>query len=252
MDRSDVAKRAFGEALARLAPFVMEGALRDHLSTEAQPVLDAFSTASDDVGLREALSLAALLARRAADLGCTGSELNALTEAMVEALGDVADVFSLRGAMLEGYARALVDDGRRSVVKALAATTRPFIFAPRCVALVLQGAADADWIAQMGDALGPILLAADARSVVVIARFSEEPSDAAIAELAALVDIAAVVGASVFFSMDRSTVDPVRMKLMGAAEVFADDPSSALERALVTAKDPVRVRVADFLRRLGT
>jgi hypothetical protein len=88
--------------------------------------------------------------------------------------------------------------------------------------------------------------------VVVIGRFDEDLSSAAVAELAACVDVAGVVGARVFFSLPEAAARALRARVGERAVVLDDDSAAAIERALSTAEQsPVRARVAGLLRRLG-
>jgi hypothetical protein len=253
-----VAMSAFDAALSRRAPFRLDEAVRAEVNAEASTVLHAFETARDDVGIRESLALAALLARRAAELGLTGLELGAVTEALLEAMDAGREPLeephrtALRGMMIEGFGRALEERARERELGSRIACTRPIALARRCLALVLQGHPAAEWIAAAVESLGPALLAHDAAAVVVVGRFDDDLSSGAVAELAACVDTAGVVGARVFYSLPERAARALRARVGERAVVLEDDAATAVERALVAGEQsPVRARVAGLLRRLG-
>ncbi len=255
---ADEAVAAFARSLTRHAPFRLEVTLHREICAEAETVLDAFARAVDEVGLRESMSLAGLLARRMAELGGSGVEIGAVIEALVDAIevvrGRLQDDAqrSLRGIMIEGYTRAAVERERERELRSRITCTRPFVLSRRCVALVLQGSPAPEWIGGTIDGLGPTLMSADASAVVVLARFDEEPSSGAVAELSSVVPMAAVVGARVFYSVPASTVAPLRARVGDGAVILAEDPTEAIARALASAEDsPVRARVAGLLRRFG-
>lgn len=254
----DVAAERFARALAAHAPNHLDETLERELRAEAATVLDSFTRAADDVGLRESFALSGLLARRAAELGASGMEVAAVMEALEQALGASGPRLTddhrcaLRGIMIESFTRALEDRVKAEELRARIACTRPFVLAPRCAALVLQGAPVAEWIGAAVEGLGPVLLASDAGAVVVLSRFDEVPSAGAIAELAACVEVASVVGARVFFSVQEGTAEPLRARLGERAVVLVEDPSGAIERGMSAADGSVvRARVAGLLRRLG-
>jgi hypothetical protein len=185
-------------------------------------------------------------------------ELAAVVEALAEALGALGARLTdqrrcaLRGIMIESFTRAIEDRAKAEELRARIACTRPFLLAPRCVALVLQGAPVPEWISAAVEGLGPAMLASDAAAVVVLARFDEVPGAGAIAELSACVEVAAVVGARVFFSVQEGTAEPLRARLGERAVVLVEDPSTAVERGISAADgSAVRARVAGLLRRLG-
>lgn len=255
---STAAVEIFDHAFGALTPFRLEEAVRAELRAEAGTVLAAFAGAVDDVGVRESMALAGLLARRAAELGLSGVEMGAVIEAMLEAIEQCREPLperhrgALRGVMIEGFGRALEERARERDLQSRIACTRPLVLARRCVGVVLQGSPAAEWIAAAVESLGPALLANDAAAVAVIARFDEEPSAAAIAELAAFVDVAGVVGARVFFSLPEEASRALRARVGERAVILGEDEAAVLERALATSKQsPVRARVAGLLRRLG-
>jgi hypothetical protein len=133
--------------------------------------------------------------------------------------------------------------------------TRPFVVAPRTVMHVLQGSADGDWIAGASEALGPLLLHADARSIVVVAQLDGDVSGACLAELSALVDVANVVGARVVFACNAALAEALRARVGERASLVVDDTTAAVAEALSNAAtsptDAVRARVAGLLKRLG-
>jgi hypothetical protein len=183
-----------------LAPFTLESKLQGELVAEAATVLDAFGRATDPVGVREGLALAALLGRRSAEVGASAVEVAAMLEALLEVLVEClspADRQGLRGLVIDGYTRAHLEREREAQLRARVRATRPFLLAPRVVMHVLQGSADGDWVGAACESLGPALLRADARALVVVAQLDGETSDACLAELCALVDLADVVGARV-------------------------------------------------------
>lgn len=249
---------AFARALDRSAPRLGDAHLRAELIAESATVLDAFKRAVDPVGTREALALAGLLGRRSAELGASPVELVAVVEAMIAALAEDGSTLSpedrhaLRGLMFEGHVRASLERAREHALDSRIRSSRPFVLAPRCVALVLQGAPDAEWIVGAVEGLGPTLLGADARAVLVIARFDGEPSDGSIAELATIATVAAVVGARVVWSVPRGVARALAARIGDAADILEDEPAIALAAALATSDGgPVRARVAGLLRRLG-
>ena len=255
-----LARRAavYLDALERLAPFPIESTRRAELITEAATVLDAFGGASDPVGIREALALAALLGRRCAELGASAVELAAVVEALLEVVGpslSTTDRQGLRGLVLDGYSRALLERDREQQLDARVRVTRPFVIAPRTLMHVLQGSAEGDWIAGASEALGPLLLHSDARAVVVVLQLEGELSGACLAELAALVDVASVVGARVVFACGAPTAEALHTRVAGRASLVIDDSASAVAEALSFASasptDAVRGRLAGLLKRLG-
>lgn len=249
---------AFVESLDRLAPFPIDPPRRSELITEAATVLDAFGRAADPVGVREALALAGLLGRRSAELGASAVELAAVVEALLAVVGDTlssTDRQGLRGLVLEGYTRALLERDREMQLDARVRVTRPFVIAPRTVMHVLQGSADGDWIAGASESLGPLLLHADARSIVVVAQLDGDVSGACLAELSALVDVANVVGARVVFACNAALAEALRARVGERASLVVDDTTAAVAEALSHAAtsptDAVRARVAGLLKRLG-
>lgn len=249
---------SFATALASFAPFPMQAALAAELSTEAAAVLDAFSRAIDPVGVREAMALAGLLGRRVAELGASAVELVAVLEALLLLVGpalDPIDQQALRGLVFEGFTRAHLERDRERELAARVRATRPFLLAPRCVALVLQGSADNEWIAGSRDQLGPMLLRADARVVVVFAHLDGELGDGVVGELSAVVDLAQVVGAQVVFECAEALAGLLRPRVEGHARVVIDDTAAAVADALAeantSAADVMRARVAGLLKRLG-
>ena len=234
--------------MSELGAFVARASIRAEILIEAATVLDAFARADDDVGDREALALAGLLGRRAAELGCTGSELEAVAASLAVAIAPkVAN--GIRGIMIEGYARSLVD---REVARSLAAriaTTRPFLVEPKVLALVLQGEPQPEWLLACAQPVGPMLMRHDVRALVVVARFGVEPTAASIAELAAIADLGAVVGARTIFDVDASWAEPLLERTAGRC-VVTTSTLNAFEMASVESA-PVRARVTKMLRVLG-
>ncbi len=248
----------FARALERHAPRLGDARLRAELTSESATVLDAFGGAGDPVGTREAMAMAGLLGRRSAELGASPVELIAVIEAMLDALAEAGtdlsatDRHALRGLMFEGYSRASLERDRERELASRIRSSRPFLLAPRCIALVLQGAPDADWIAGAVEGLGPTLLGADARSVLVLARFDGEPSDSAIAELATIAAVTAVVGARVVWSVPAGVGARLASRIGDSVDVLEEEPAAALAMVLSTNDGgPVRARVAGLLRRLG-
>ncbi|MBX7190902.1 MAG: hypothetical protein K1X94_02535 [Sandaracinaceae bacterium] len=253
-----VAAESFAATLDRLSPFAIDASLRSEIVTESTTVLDAFARAADPVGVREAMALVGLLGRRAAELGSSAVELAAISEALLDAVGESLssrDRQSLRGLLIEGYTRGLLEHDREQELDARIRATRPFVLAPRCVALVLQGRGDPDWIAGATEGLGPLLLGADARAVVVVVHLDGDIADGAIAELASMVDVAGVVGARVIFVGASSAAAPLRSRLGERASIVTDDVAAAVSEAISLANaspaEAVRARVAGLLKRLG-
>jgi len=249
---------SFARALERHEPRLGDARLRAELTAESATVLDAFAGAADPVGIREAMAMAGLLGRRSAELGASPVELIAVIEAMLEALAEAGrelcapDRHALRGLMFEGFSRASLERERERELASRIRSSRPFLLAPRCIALVLQGAPDADWIAGAVEGLGPTLLGADARAVLVLARFDGEPSDGAVAELATIAAVTAVVGARAVWSVPTGVAARLASRIGDPVDVLEDDPAAALATVLSTSDGgPVRARVAGLLRRLG-
>jgi hypothetical protein len=100
-----------------------------------------------------------------------------------------------------------------------------------------------------------MLLHADARAVVVILQLDGEVTGGCLAELAALVDVAAVVGARVVFACSVVLAEALRDRVTDRASLVVDDPASAIGEALSHAAtsptDAVRARVAGLLKRFG-
>lgn len=247
----------FSRALRRLAPFTLESKLQGELVAEAATVLDAFGRATDPVGVREGLALAALLGRRSAEVGASAVEVAAMLEALLEVLVEClspADRQGLRGLVIDGYTRAHIEREREAQVQARVRATRPLLLAPRVVMHVLQGSADGDWVGAACESLGPALLRADARALVVVAQLDGETSDACLAELCALVDLADVVGARVIIVASEGIVQALRERIQEQAILVTDDVAKAVAEALSLASsstDSVRARVAGLLKRLG-
>jgi hypothetical protein len=248
-EEPSAAERRFDEALTAQRAFIARDAVRAEIRIEAGTVLAAFQEATDDVGVREALALAGLLGRRAAELGCSGSELDAVAEALLTAIAP-SEVSGLRGIMIEGYARSLID---REVARSLAArvaTTRPFVVEPRVLALVLQGEPQPEWIAACALHIGPMLMRHDVRALIVIGRFGDAPTPAAVAELAAIADLGGVVGARVLFDVEAPWAEALTERAAGRAIVTTTSTLTAFELALGESA-PVRARVSKLLRYLG-
>jgi len=248
----------FDRALERHAPSAGDVRVRVELSAESATVLDAFARAVDPVGTREAMAMAGLLGRRSAELGASPVELTAVIEAMLDALAETgttlcaADRHALRGLMFEGYSRASLERERERERASRVRSSRPFLLAPRCLALVLQGTPDAEWIAGAVEGLGPTLLGADARAVLILARFDGDLSDGAVAELATIAAVTAVVGARVVWSVPAGVAARLASRIGDSVDVLEDDPATALATVLSTSDGgPVRARVAGLLRRLG-
>ncbi len=255
---ADRAALAFVRALDVALPPGSGDTLRLELATECAPVLDAFSRASDPVGVREAMALAGLLARRTADLGASGIVLSAVVEALLAVVGeDVGpdDARALRGLMIEGYAAARLEHDRDRERDERVRVTRPFVIAPRCVALVLQGSGDPDWITGAAEGLGPLLLHSDARAVIVLVHLSDDASDACLGELSSIVDVAGVVGARVIFGAVGGVGPLLRSRVGDRAIVITDDAATAFGDAIAIAStsptEAMRARVAGLLKRLG-
>jgi hypothetical protein len=97
-------------------------------------------------------------------------------------------------------------------------------------------------------------LRADARALVVVAQLDGETSDACLAELCALVDLADVVGARVIIVASEGIVQALRERIQEQAILVTDDVATAVAEALSLASsstDSVRARVAGLLKRLG-
>lgn len=256
---SDVAAEPasmFAAALDRLAS--LTPALRREISVETATVLDAFRRANDPVGLREAMALSGLLGRRTAELGATAVELAAVVEALVHVVGGPltgAERQAIRGLVIEGYTRGHIEKDHERALAARIGATRPFVVAPRCVALVLQGTADSDWIAGASEALGRLLLPADARAVLVVLHLDGDLTDAVLAEISALVDVACIVGARAILALDEANAASVRARVGDRASVLVDDVAVAFSEALSVAAssptDAMRARVAGLLKRFG-
>ncbi|MBN8616078.1 MAG: hypothetical protein J0L92_36135 [Deltaproteobacteria bacterium] len=259
---------AFSRALDAALPPPRDGArgeeacgddvVRSELAAECATVLDAFSRAVDPISVREAMALAGLLARRTAELGASGILLSAVVEALLAVVGpELAENEgrALRGVMIEGYAAARLEHDRDRDRALRARVTRPFVIAPRCVALALQGLAEPDWIAAAVEGIGPLLLHSDARAVIVWVSFADDASDAAIAELSSLIDIAGVVGARVVFGATGAVAPVLRAHVGDRALVVTDDAATAFADALALAStsptEAMRARVAGLLKRLG-
>lgn len=241
-------EQAFDASLSEQGAFVGRASIRAEIKIEAATVLDAFAQADDDVGAREALALAGLLGRRAAELGCTGSELDAVAESLTVAIAPKV-AKGIRGIMIEGYARSLVD---REVARSLAAriaTTQPFLVEPKVLALVLQGEPQPEWLLACAQPVGPMLMRHDVRALVVVARFGVEPTAASVAELAAIADLGAVVGARTLFDVDTTWAEPLLERTAGRC-VVTSSTLNAFELASAESA-PVRARVAKMLRVLG-
>ena len=238
---------AFDESLTRQGAFIARASIRAEILIETATVLDAFAQADDDVGDREALALAGLLGRRAAELGCTGSELEAVAESLNVAIAPKV-AKGIRGIMIEGYARSLVD---REVARSLAArvaTTRPFLVEPRVLALVLQGEPTPEWLLACGQHVGPMLMRHDVRALVVVARFGVEPTAASVAELASIADLGSVVGARTIFDVEASWAEPLEQR--AGRCVITTSTLNAFELASAESA-PMRARVTKMLRILG-
>jgi len=139
---TQVVDAPFGTALVVLlaAGFAAYGVWR---LTEAATGPEAFDRAADPVGVREALALAGLLGRRSAELGASAVELAAVVEALLAVVGDalsVGDRQGLRGLVLEGYTRALLERDREMQLDARIRVTRPFGPAPPTLMPVPPGA----------------------------------------------------------------------------------------------------------------
>ena len=241
-------ERAFDESLTQLGAFIARASTRAEILIEAGTVLDAFAQADDEVGDREALALSGLLGRRAAELGCTGSELEAVAESLTVAIAPKVPK-GIRGIMIEGYARSLVD---REVARSLAAriaTTRPFLVEPRVLALVLQGEPQPEWLLACAQHVGPMLMRHDVRALVVVARFGVEPTPASIAELASIADLGSIVGARTVFDVDTAWAEPLTARTGGRC-IITTSTLNAFDLA-VSESAPMRARMTKMLRVLG-
>lgn len=243
------AERRFDAALTELRAFVARESVRAEIRIEAATVLAAFEEAEDDVGEREALALAGLLGRRAAELGCSGSELDAVAEAMVSAVAPKTPR-GIRGILIEGYARSLIDKEVSRSLAARISTTRPFLVEPRVLALVLQGEPQGEWIAASAQHVGPMLMRHDVRALVVVGRFDAEPTPGVVAELSAIADLAAVVGARALFDLESEWAAALTERAANKCVVTTSSTLHAFELAIAESA-PVRAKMSKWLRYLG-
>ncbi len=250
-------EEVFERTLDATLPLALDERRRAELLVEAKVVLGAFGSLDDSAGIREALAMATLLGRRAAELELVSLELSALVDALsvaVRASLSEADARGLRGLMTEGYVEARLERERLRAERALVRATRPFLIGHRAIALVLQGAVDAEWLGRVVETVGPALLHADARAMLVVVHLEGELDDRSAAELATLVDAADVVGARVTFEASLEASRALEARLAGRARVFVDDVAGALERVWIDAggaSERMRARVADLLKRFG-
>lgn len=259
------------DELQRHAPFREDRAAAVELAREAVPVVDAIVGGCDAAGgpmpdalpLREALALVGLLGRRAGEAGLTPTALVALPAALragCEAVAAMpvdaapADAAPRRpatwGAALEEAVRALALEGyvagrEERVVARLAARAasalEPLWIAPRCALLALSGEHDADHLRDVVERAGRALLAGDARALVVSLRGLVGASPTAAAEVFALADVAAMLGAvCVFCDVDETWRRAAAPRIDLARLRIAGDTRAAVAEALDAAGHRLR------------
>ncbi|MCB9591667.1 MAG: hypothetical protein H6719_02940 [Sandaracinaceae bacterium] len=182
-------------------------ALRPEASTVLAAIVEAVGTGPlpDPRGteLREALTLASLLGRRAAHLGVTPGAALALAPAIVHALAGTIDLEPildpLRVTVVEGYVRACEERERDRADRRAAEAIAFAKVAPHCFAIFVRGDQVAEELERRVDELGRALLEGDAKACVVDATGLVEPDRDRAAQLFAIHATCVMLGVRAIF-----------------------------------------------------
>lgn len=229
------------------APTGADRAAAEALRPEAETVIAAILEgvgdgplpALDGPALREGLTLASLLGRRAALLDVTPAAAVGIAPALMDALDDANAreglLDPLRATIVDGYVRAR-EERERDLGSRRAAEAAAFAeIAPGCFVVFLRGRQDPDALEARVEALGRALLDGDARACVVDLRGLAEPDRDLVAQIFAIQAACVMLG--------------VRCHFVGFGEEWrraADD--ARVDFSLVVMCPTVRAAVADALR----
>lgn len=230
----------FGRRFAALAATAADRASVEALRPEASTVIAAIVEAAgrgplpdvEGPALREALTLASLLGRRAAYLAVTPVAALGIAPAIVEALRGTHDLTPIEPALtatvIDGYVRACEERERERGARR-AADAIPFAkLAPRCFAFFVRGEHDPDELARRVDELGRALLEGDARACVVDLRGLAEPDRERFAQVFAVHSTCTMLGVRAIFVglgeawRDLAEEARVDLALMATAPTVAD------------------------------
>jgi len=220
--------------------------LADTLEPEVQTVLASIVEAvgvdcvadPQSPALRESLTLASLLGRRAALLDATPMAALTLAPAIVHSLEGELDLTPLleplRVASVDGYVRGkderadLVSEQRAG--QAIAAVR----LVPRCFAVFFRGVQSAEQIERVVGDLGRALLDGDARACIVDASGLCEPDRERAGQLFAVHATCVMLGVRcVFTGVPIGYLDAAKERGIELEDVrFADDLPAALDDAL--------------------
>ncbi|MCA9607181.1 MAG: hypothetical protein KC619_16355 [Myxococcales bacterium] len=156
-----------------------------------------------DPALREGLTLASLLGRRAAVLDVTPAAALGIAPALVDGLYGVGErsvlLDPLRATIVDGYVRAREERERDLAARRAADAVAWAELAPRCFAVFLRGEQDAHALEPRIEALGRALLDGDARACVVDLRGLREPDRDRIGQLFAIHAACSMLGVRTHF-----------------------------------------------------
>lgn len=238
----------FVQSYVAAAPTATDRAAAETLRPEAETVLAAIVEGVaggplpelEGPALREGLTLASLLGRRAALLDVTPTAALAIAPALVEALGGDLDLSpmleALRATIVDGYVRAREERERELASRRTADAVAWAELVPGCFAVFLRGLQDADALEPRVEALGRALLDADARACVVDLRGLREPDRERVAQLFGIHAACSMLGVRTYF--------------VGFGEGWARAAEEArMDFSLVTMCPTVRAALPDALRR---